>query len=232
LKTLKKAKKILYLADNAGETIFDHLLIEELGKPVIYAVREKPVINDATKEDAYLSGIHKIAKVISSGCDAPGTILKLCSKEFLKVYKNSDLIISKGQGNYEGLSEENRPIFFLLKAKCPTIARDIGIEAGDIILLKAKNIRYKKQMKISNSKAQITKSDTNPKHEILNTKQFQMTKIKETRSWRQEDRNWNARNNLASGFLLPASLERISIFEFFYDFLIRVYLDIMLVHNV
>ncbi len=143
--SLKKAKKILYLADNAGETVFDRLLIEELGKPVIYVVREKPVINDATEEDAYLSGIHEVAEIISSGCDAPGTILKFCSKEFLEIYKSSDLIISKGQGNYEGLSEEERPIFFLLKTKCPTIARDIGTEQGSIILMQSR--KYKNQNK-------------------------------------------------------------------------------------
>jgi len=136
---LKKAKKILYLADNAGETVFDLLLIEELGKTVIYAVREKPVINDATMEDAHLSGIHEVAEVISSGCDAPGTILRFCSEEFLEAYRSSDLIISKGQGNYEGLSDEPYPIFFLLKAKCSIIAHDIGVREGDIILLKAKN---------------------------------------------------------------------------------------------
>jgi hypothetical protein len=136
---LKKTKRILYLADNAGETVFDRLLIEELKKPVIYAVREKPIINDATREDAYLSGIHEVAEVISTGCDAPGTILKFCSNEFLEIYKNSDLIISKGQGNYEGLSDEPRPIFFLLKAKCSIIAQDTGVEQGDVMLLKAKN---------------------------------------------------------------------------------------------
>ncbi|MCP2519557.1 ARMT1-like domain-containing protein [Candidatus Aminicenantes bacterium AC-708-M15] len=138
-KILKKTKRILYLADNAGETVFDRLLIEELKKPVIYAVREKPIINDATREDAYLSGIHEVAEVISTGCDAPGTILKFCSNEFLEIYKNSDLIISKGQGNYEGLSDEPRPIFFLLKAKCSIIAQDTGVEQGDVMLLKAKN---------------------------------------------------------------------------------------------
>ena len=111
--TLNKARKILYLADNAGETVFDHLLIEELQKPVVYVVREKPIINDATREDALLSGIDEVAEIMSSGCDAPGNILKFCSEEFLKVYCSSDLIISKGQGNYEGLSDEDRPTFFL-----------------------------------------------------------------------------------------------------------------------
>jgi len=137
---LEKARKILYLADNAGETVFDRLLIEELHRPVIYAVREKPIINDATREDALLSGIDKVTEIISSGCDAPGIILKFCSDDFLKVYRSADMIISKGQGNYEGLSDENRPIFFLLKAKCQVIARDIGVEEGSIILAEARRL--------------------------------------------------------------------------------------------
>jgi uncharacterized protein with ATP-grasp and redox domains len=140
---LDKARKILFLADNAGETVFDRLLIEELHKPVVYVVREEPVINDATREDALLSGIDEIADILSSGCDAPGNILKFCSDEFMKVYRSADLIISKGQGNYEGLSEEDRPIFFLLIAKCRVIARDIGIEEGGIVLMKAKGKKTK-----------------------------------------------------------------------------------------
>lgn len=135
---LNKARRILYVADNAGETVFDRLLIEELKKPVVYVVREGPIINDATREDAIRAGIDKVAEIISSGCDAPGTILRFCSEEFLDVYRSADLIISKGQGNYEGLSEDNKPIFFLLKAKCFVIARDIGVEQGSIVLMKSK----------------------------------------------------------------------------------------------
>lgn len=137
-KALARAKKILYLADNAGETVFDRLLIEELHKPVIYAVRERPIINDATRKDALLSGIGEETEIISSGCDAPGNILKFCSEEFIKAYQSAGLIISKGQGNYEGLSDEKRPIFFLLKAKCAAIARELRIEEGGIILAKAR----------------------------------------------------------------------------------------------
>ena len=135
--TLEEAKDILYLADNAGETVFDRLLVEEIGKPVRYVVRERPVINDATAEDAVLSGLDRVAEIISSGCDAPGTVLKFCSKEFLEIYTNADMIVSKGQGNYEALSQQNRPLFYLLKAKCPIIARDIGTQEGSIILMKA-----------------------------------------------------------------------------------------------
>jgi len=134
---LDKARKILYLADNAGETVFDRLLIEEINRPVIYVVRAHPIINDATREDALLAGIDKVADIVSSGCDAPGNILKFCSDKFLSIYRSADLIISKGQGNYEGLSDEERPIFFLLRAKCHVIASDIGINEGSIVLMKA-----------------------------------------------------------------------------------------------
>jgi len=133
---LAQAQNVLYIADNAGETVFDRLLIEEINKPVIYVVRENPIINDATREDALDSGIDEVAEIVSSGCDAPGNILKFCSDDFFNAFNSSDFIISKGQGNYEGLSDEDRPIFFLLKAKCQVIARDIGVEKGSIILMK------------------------------------------------------------------------------------------------
>jgi damage-control phosphatase, subfamily I len=139
-KTVKSAKKILYLADNAGETVFDRILIEEIRerdahKKIIYAVRESPIINDALLEDAYQCGIDKIATVVSSGSDAPGTILSLCSKEFLKIYKAADMVISKGQGNFETLSDEKKPIFFMLRAKCPVVAEQIGCNLGEVLLL-------------------------------------------------------------------------------------------------
>ncbi|MFO7979221.1 MAG: ARMT1-like domain-containing protein [Candidatus Aminicenantes bacterium] len=134
---IRKADRIVYLADNAGETVFDRILIEELDVPVIYAVRDKPVINDAVKEDAVAAGLDRIAEIISSGSDAPGTVLNCCSKEFLDTFNKAPMIISKGQGNYEALSELKKPIFFLLKAKCPVIAEDIGVPEGSIILMES-----------------------------------------------------------------------------------------------
>lgn len=131
---LDSANEILYIGDNAGETVFDRILIEEIGKPIIYVVRESPVINDATYEDAVKAGIDKVAKILSSGTDAPGVVLGTCSEKFKKIYNNAEMIISKGQGNYEALSDEPNPIFFLLKVKCPVIAKDIGVKDGDIIL--------------------------------------------------------------------------------------------------
>ena len=137
--TLVKAKNVLYLADNCGETVFDRILIEEIrslddSKEIIYAVKEKPIINDALMEDALKCGIDKLAKVMSSGSDAPGTVLSLCSKEFLTIYEKADMIISKGQGNFEALSQATRTVFFLFMAKCPVIARHVGCNLGDIIL--------------------------------------------------------------------------------------------------
>lgn len=144
-KVLTGARKVLYLADNAGETVFDRLLIEELDRAVTYVVREKPIINDAVYQDAVDAGVDKVAEIISSGTDAPGTILDLCSEQFVKIFRAADLIVSKGQGNYEGLSDEAQPVFFLLKAKCSVIAHDIGIPQGSIVLKKAKNYQYSRK---------------------------------------------------------------------------------------
>ncbi len=132
--SVEKAPFILYLGDNAGETVFDKILIETLGKPTIYAVRDIPIINDATIEDAEKSGIGEVARIMSSGCDAPGIILERCSSEFLELFRSADVIVSKGQGNLESLSEVRRPIFFLLKVKCKIAARHIGAPEGELIL--------------------------------------------------------------------------------------------------
>jgi hypothetical protein len=138
LKRLARSKSLLYLGDNAGEIVWDKILIEEVlenfNLDIIYAVRGFPILNDVTMEDAHFVGMNKVVNVISNGFDAPGTLLNRCSEEFLKKYQKSDLILSKGQGNYESLSEENRPIFFLLNVKCPVIAEDVHCRIGDIIL--------------------------------------------------------------------------------------------------
>ncbi len=139
--SLKIAKTLLYLGDNAGEIVFDKILIEEILKKhnlkVYYAVKGESVINDATIEDAKQVKMNDVAEVITTGSDAPGVILNLCSEEFLKIYNNADMIISKGQGNYETLSEESKKsIFFLLKVKCATVARHLKVKVGNIILKK------------------------------------------------------------------------------------------------
>lgn len=130
----QKAERILYLADNAGEIVFDRLLIEALprGKTTV-AVRGTPVINDATLDDAELAGIPAIASVITNGSDIPGTLLAECSDTFRQHFEQADLIISKGQGNYETLSDTPGNIYFLLTVKCPVIGNDIGAPVGTMV---------------------------------------------------------------------------------------------------
>jgi uncharacterized protein with ATP-grasp and redox domains len=132
--SLDESDEILYIGDNAGECVFDRVLIEELNRPVTYVVRGVPVINDALKDDAEQAGLDKITDIISSGTDAPGTVLETCSKEFMRIFNKAGFIISKGQGNFEALSGVKAPLFFLLKAKCPVIAKDLKIHEGDILL--------------------------------------------------------------------------------------------------
>jgi len=144
---LTQSKSLLVLGDNAGEIVWDKILIEELlnnsNIDITYAVRGFPILNDVTMEDAYFVGLDKVAKVISNGFDAPGTLLHRCSEEFLNRYQISDLILSKGQGNFESLSEERRQIFFLLNVKCPTVAEDLCCNIGDIVLKSQSNLARK-----------------------------------------------------------------------------------------
>lgn len=135
---LGKADEILYLADNAGETVFDRLLIETIGKKVKYAVKSHPILNDALVEDAEKAGIDGVAKIVTSGVDSPGTILSRASDSFLDIYHHADLIISKGQGNFEALSNQKENIFFILQAKCETLTRTIGVPVGGLIVKSAK----------------------------------------------------------------------------------------------
>jgi len=132
---LATAKRILYLADNAGEIVFDRLLIEQLPTArVTVAVRGAPVLNDATLVDAHAVGLHQIAEIIDNGTDIAGTVLNKCSQGFLKHFTQADVIIAKGQGNFETLSDEPYNIFFLFKAKCPVIANHAGVPVGTHVL--------------------------------------------------------------------------------------------------
>lgn len=131
---LKDAKNILILGDNAGETIFDRVFLEELLQlDITYAVRSEPIINDATIEDACESELDRCTRLVSTGCNAPGLIIDECNEEFLNIFNNADIVVSKGQGNYEALSEEKREIFFLLKAKCPVISEKLNVSVGDYV---------------------------------------------------------------------------------------------------
>ena len=131
---LSRAGRVLYLADNAGETVFDRLLIEALDVPVVYAVKGGPILNDATIEDALAAGVGLVAELASTGSDAPGTILDRCSDEFRRMYDDAELVVAKGQANYETLSEAGAKVFCLLQTKCPVIARDVGVPVGSIVI--------------------------------------------------------------------------------------------------
>lgn len=144
-KDLKKAKSILIIGDNTGEIFFDKVLIEEIlkiypNKKIFFSVRSAPIINDATMEDAIFTGLDKICSIIESA-PYPGMILEKSTPEFIDRFNTSDLIIMKGQGNFE-TSDDLKPkgsIFFFLKAKCPTIQKVLNIPIGGLVLKKKRN---------------------------------------------------------------------------------------------
>ena len=130
---ISKAEQILIIGDNAGEVVFDKILADYLARDhnVIYAVRDAAIINDATVEDALKTGIADYAEVMSTGCGMPGAVLESCSAEFRELFDKADVVISKGQGNFEALSDSTREIYFLLKAKCDRIAEAVGVELNE-----------------------------------------------------------------------------------------------------
>ncbi len=140
-KDLERAENLIYVGDNAGEIVFDRILIETMQElypelHIMFATRGKPILNDCLLEDAKAVGLDAVVEVVSSGVDTPGLILDACSDEFFELFSHADLIISKGQGNFEALSEVDGPIYFLLIAKCAVVARELGCDIRDIILKK------------------------------------------------------------------------------------------------
>lgn len=134
-RAIETATKILWIADNAGEIVFDKLLLGKMDRDkVTYAVRGGPTQNDATLEDAIYTGLTKIVTVIDTGAAIPGVLLEYCSDEFKIAYKEADLIISKGQGNFETLDHTDDRIFFLFKAKCPVVARHAECNLNDMVI--------------------------------------------------------------------------------------------------
>jgi len=131
---LDDADWVLFLADNAGETVCDRPLLDLIEAPVTYAVKGSPILNDATMEDALAAGVDEEAEVVSNGSDAPGTLLQTCSKSFRETFQEAPLIIAKGQANYECLSGAEPRVFFLFQAKCPVVAKDVGVPQGRSIL--------------------------------------------------------------------------------------------------
>ncbi|WP_075681269.1 damage-control phosphatase ARMT1 family protein [Roseburia sp. 831b] len=138
-KELETAKTILYLGDNCGEICLDKILLRKIKAmnpkvQIFFATRGAAVVNDSIEEDAYLVGIDEVATVVSNGDSSLGTVLSRTSKEFLQIYEKADVVIAKGQANYECLSTEKKNIYFLLMTKCQVIAKDIGVPEMKMIL--------------------------------------------------------------------------------------------------
>lgn len=128
IEDLDKSDSILYFADNCGEIVFDKLLIECLGKRVFFVVKKSPILNDATIADIHETSISKMDNVEVVEMEV-GDNINIINKI------NPSLIISKGQGNYEALSERGN-IYFMLIAKCQVIAKDLGVPVGSIVFKK------------------------------------------------------------------------------------------------
>ncbi len=131
---LSGTDSLLFLADNAGEAVFDKVLIEAIDVPVIYAVKSAPAFDDALLADSRQAGIDKVAQLIESGTPYPGTYIPSCSPEFQDLFQNSPLVLAKGQANFETLNDNNRDIFFLLKVKCDVISKEIEYPVGSLVL--------------------------------------------------------------------------------------------------
>ncbi len=139
---LRKHNKVLYLVDNAGEIVFDKILLEKIksyGLDIILAVKEAPIVNDACMVDALEAGLDEYAEIVSTGEDTVGVVYEEFSDDFRKIFDESEFIISKGLGNFEGLTEidlSDKEVFYLACAKCPVSSRLIGIDLGEMFLLK------------------------------------------------------------------------------------------------
>ena len=130
-----RARDILFLADNAGELVFDRLLLELLPREKItVVVKGGPAINDALRADAQVAGLEGLVALTDTGCDGAGIVLEACSPEFQRRFARADLIIAKGQANFESLDGCQKDIFFLFKVKCPVVARHIGYPVGNLVL--------------------------------------------------------------------------------------------------
>jgi hypothetical protein len=139
-RALARSEEILYLLDNAGEVVFDRILIETLtsrGKKVVAVVKGSPIINDCTFQDAREAGITDICEVIDNGSDGVGTILEWTSQDFRERYDQYPFVISKGQGNFETLRDPGKAIYYFFQSKCEVVSRELGLSLGSMILKKS-----------------------------------------------------------------------------------------------
>lgn len=159
---LARAERILYLADNCGELVFDRLFLEQLGKTVTLVVKARPIINDALLADAEECGLSELCRVIDNTTGCPGTPLSACGPDFQRLFREADLIISKGQGNFETLSETAAPLFFLLLVKCPVVAE----HANGMSALPPGSIRVGDQLMLAQEMAKVLSRLTSFGHDI------------------------------------------------------------------
>ena len=133
---LDTAKSIFYMLDNCGEAVIDRLLIERYREKIVVGVRGRPILNDVTRREAALSGIEGVPIVDTGDC-APGVSLRRSSRELIEAMQHADVVVTKGQGNFESLDEEftARPIFFLLRVKCAVVSRRVGSPLGAIKII-------------------------------------------------------------------------------------------------
>ncbi len=131
---LSSVDSLLILADNAGEAVFDKVLIETIDVPTVYAVKSKPAFDDALLADARQAGIDQVAQIIETGTPYPGTYLPSCTPEFQDIFTNAPLVLAKGQANFETLSNASRDLFFLLKVKCEVVSEEINFPIGSLTL--------------------------------------------------------------------------------------------------
>lgn len=150
-RSVENNDEVFYLLDNAGEIVFDRLLIEvlkDMGKKVTAAVKGFPVLNDVTAVDAAETGLNEVCAIVDNGSDCIGTILEMTSPDFNHLVENSAFIISKGQGNLETLGctcgdsslSSSKEIFFLLQAKCDVISKELGLSRGSMLLLSSEHL--------------------------------------------------------------------------------------------
>jgi len=145
LRDIRRARLVLYLGDNAGEIVFDRLFIETLrdvtDAEIVFVVRGHPVLNDATLADAAVVGMAEVARVVQNGSDAPATVLAEVNAEVRELFERADVILAKGQGNYESLNTIDHNIYFLFKVKCNVVARETGLQVGQYVFGHVESLR-------------------------------------------------------------------------------------------
>ena len=166
---LDAATSVLYILDNAGEVVFDRLLIERLaGKHVCCVVRKSPILNDVTRLEAREVGLADMCEIIDTGCDVFGVPMDLVSDAFRQRFHAADVVISKGQANYETLDTVDRPVFFILMAKCERVARTLGVGPREAVLMESGG---KNDGRTGEREDRKTGGKDEPEHRTVNSEQ-------------------------------------------------------------